>query len=190
MASPRLPAYWSVLDEKDKRGYVELRRTISPLSLRTDRRELAARFRVLLSRIHSYCLRQDEDDWKRCLVCGVAWVDGGVALNTRQLCVLFGKCRSSISSGLHAVGYGAVSGSADAAASLLRLFPFLKGKCAEMRQWTIRARDRDDAGAAAEADDDEAAAAAKRAGFDERRLAAVDWREFEAECGEIALPVF
>jgi hypothetical protein len=135
-----LPAYWTILSDSDKRGYLELQRTLDPLTLRTDKDQLASRFQLILSTIHRFAIRQDDGDWRRCLVCGIAWIGGDIALNTRQLALLIRKCKSSINAGVEAVGYATVPTTSDNATLLIRFFPFLLRNCTEMRQWTIRAQ--------------------------------------------------
>jgi hypothetical protein len=138
--SPRnLPDYWSTLTEDDKQGYMELQRTITPLGLRADKNQIGARFQIILSHVHCFAIRHDENDWKRCLVCGIAWLSRFIAISTRQFGRLIHKCRSSINAGFQGIGYGTVPTSPERAAVLIRFFPFLMSRCNEMRQWTIRA---------------------------------------------------
>jgi hypothetical protein len=89
MSSPKpiawgdLPAYWSILSESDKQGYLELRRVIEPLTTRGDREQLHPRFRVILSRIYMFAVRHDQNDWKRSLVSGIVWLNGLLAMRAR-----------------------------------------------------------------------------------------------------------
>jgi hypothetical protein len=134
-----LPTYFQILSDDDKRGYLELRRGLEPLSVRSDKDQLQVRFEVILTRIQLFALRHDEHDWKRCLVCGIAWLDGAVAMNMRQLALLIPKCKSSINTGFQTMGYAVVPMTSRHIARLVRLFPFLMENANTMRQWTLRA---------------------------------------------------
>jgi hypothetical protein len=134
------PSHLYLLTGDDKKGYESLREAIDPLSVRTTRTLLGEKFEEIVGRIHDYAIRCDADDWRRCLVCGVAWLDDSLAISTRQLCKLIGKCKSSINSGLQAIGYETIPVSPEHATSLVRVFPFMRDRVDEMRQWTIRGR--------------------------------------------------
>jgi hypothetical protein len=127
------------LTEDDKHGYLDLQRTITPLGLRADKDQIGARFQIILSHVHCFAIRHDDNDWKRCVVCGIAWLNRFIAISTRQFGRLVHKCRSSINAGFQAIGFGTVPTSPERAAVLIRFFPFLINNCNEMRQWTIRA---------------------------------------------------
>jgi hypothetical protein len=132
------PNYLPLLTSDDKLGYESLREAIDPLTVRTTRALLGEKFQEIIGTIRDYAVRGDADDWKRCLVCGVAWLDDSLAISTRQLCKLIRKCKSSINSGLQAIGYETVLLSPEHATSLIRFFPFMRSRIDEMRQWTIR----------------------------------------------------
>jgi len=78
------------------------------------------------------------DDWKRALVCGICWVNQGVAISTRQLGLLLSKCKSSINAMFHSIGFVAVPTTADYAGALATFFPLIKDRFPELRRWTIR----------------------------------------------------
>ena len=88
--------------------------------------------------IKEYAIKNDNDDWKRCLVCGVCWLDNSLALNIRQLRLLVDKCKSSINGSLHRMGYTSSTTRGDSTTILVERFPILKGNYQEIRQWTIR----------------------------------------------------
>jgi hypothetical protein len=136
--SSELPAYWTILGDEDKIKYHQLRKLLNPLSTRTSRSQLAVKFRVTIMKIQEYSIRNDADDWKRCLVCGVAWLDGSLALSTRQLCKLIGKCKSSINAGFQSIGYVMTPIASKHAAQLVQLFHCLAENATELRQWSIR----------------------------------------------------
>jgi hypothetical protein len=133
-----VPEYWTLLSDDDKKHYRQLRKLIDPLSLRTARDQLSTKFQVILNQIQHYSIRTNSDDWKRCVVCGIVWLDGALAISTRQLRKLIGKCKSSINAGLQSLGYSPAPMSSYHASQLLALLPFLHQNSSDFRQWTIR----------------------------------------------------
>jgi hypothetical protein len=92
----------------------------------------------MLDAIKSFAIRDDDDDWKRCLVCGVIWLPASIAINTRQLRLLIDKCKSSINGSLHRMGYSSVTSRGDTSKQLIEYVPKLRGNFSELRQWTVR----------------------------------------------------
>jgi hypothetical protein len=135
-----LPESFEILSEEDKCKYCQLRKMIHPLTVRTTRDQLAIKFYVMVGQIQQYSVRNDADDWKRCLVCGVVWLDGAIAISTRQLRMLIGKCKSSINAGFQSLGYTTVPMTSQYASHLTSFFPFFVQNGNEVRQWTMRAR--------------------------------------------------
>jgi hypothetical protein len=129
---------WSVLSESDKVKDQKLRLFMDPLSVRTTRDHARLMFHIILEYVRNYAIRRDADDWKRCLVCGLVWLDNAVAVSTRQMTLLVGKCKSSINSGFQSLGYLNAVMSTEHVVALIHLFPFLAQDHTELRQWTIR----------------------------------------------------
>jgi hypothetical protein len=92
----------------------------------------------MLEAIKAFAVRDDEDDWKRCIVCGVIWLPGSIAINTRQLRLLIDKCKSSINGSLQRMGYSSVTSRGDTSKQLIEFVPKLPGNFSELRQWTVR----------------------------------------------------
>jgi hypothetical protein len=137
--SEQHPDHWEILTPKDQEGYVVLRERLGYFALRVHRPQLGANFGKMLNAIENYTICHDCNDWKRCVVCGLSRLSkDSYAINTRQLCKLMNKCRSSVNFGFQAFGYTTVSMSAAHALQLTQFFPFLRENCLEMRQWTIR----------------------------------------------------
>jgi hypothetical protein len=134
-----LPAYWELLDKADQMGYCELRKFIEPLTARASREKTAKQFRVILTEIRQYVVRNDGNDWKRSVICGIAWLADDIAISTRQLSKLIGKCKSSVNSGFQSLGYGTVPTNLEHAILLSKIFPFMMDNSIELRQWTVRA---------------------------------------------------
>jgi hypothetical protein len=78
------------------------------------------------------------DSPTRGLVCGILWLDRGIAINTHHLSIVTNRCKSSINGSFQALGYGTVPSGADVAPEIERIFPFMTGQFALLRQWTVR----------------------------------------------------
>jgi hypothetical protein len=135
-----VPDYWTALSDENKVLYDALRKRIKLLAHRTTHDQLPIKFQAIVSEIRQYSMQQKVDDWRRCLVCGIAWLSGGaLAISSRQLCKLIGKCKSSINAGFQSLGYVISPMTSKQASELMTIFPFLLHHCSEVRQWTIRA---------------------------------------------------
>jgi hypothetical protein len=136
-----------LLTPADQDGYLRLREGLHVLAVRIKRAQLATHFVEIVTRIREYCVRRDQDDWKRSLVCGLLWLSddsesdpaqGAFALSTRQLCKLVGRCKSSVNAGFQSLGYVTTPISLAQTSAFLRALPFMRNSMEEMRQWTVR----------------------------------------------------
>jgi hypothetical protein len=130
--------YWTLLSDDDKWHYHQLRKRIDPLSVRTARDQLPMKFQVVLNEIQRYSIHHNSDDWKRCIACGIVWLDDALAISTRQLRKLLGKCKSSINTGFQSLGYSLCPMSSDHVSQLTEFLPCLPQNGRDFRQWTIR----------------------------------------------------
>ena len=135
---PAYPAYWQLLSDPDKYHYLYIRANISAQKAKNQRNKRLENFTETLEWIRRFCIRNDGDDWKRQLVCGICWLNEGLAINTRQLKLLIFKCKSSINGSLHKMRFTVNMGRSEAANALINTIPFLKGNLNEIRQWTVR----------------------------------------------------
>ena len=135
---PAYPAYWQLLNDQDKYYYLYIRANISAQKAKNQRNKRVENFTETLEWIRRFCIRNDGDDWKRQLVCGICWLNEGLAINTRQLKLLIFKCKSSINGSLHKMGFTVNMGRSESANALINKIPFLKGNLNEIRQWTVR----------------------------------------------------
>lgn len=139
MQQIQLPNFWNLLSDVDKFNYHCLRTSMSAATCtKNQRNKRVENFTETLEAVKRFCVRRDGDDWKRCLVCGVCWLQEGIAINTRQLKILIFKCKSSINGSLHKMGFVANLGRSEAANALVMAIPFLKDNVNELRQWTVR----------------------------------------------------
>lgn len=134
------PAFFDLLSESDRQGYIDLRNELVSSDTKFKRYKRITSLRDALYAIHKYCSRNSNDDWKRYLVCGVCWMGWDIAINTRQLRLLINKCKSSINGALAKMGYTTAPIKTEGSSSLLKAIPFLKGNFVELRMWTIRRR--------------------------------------------------
>lgn len=132
------PKYFNLLDEEDQEQYTRLRSTLSSHICRNRRGKRLETFAEMLNAIKTFCIHGDDDDWKRCLVCGVCWLSNGIAINTRQLGLLIDKCKSSINGSLQKMGYSTLQSRSESAGPLIEAIPELKNNFAELREWTVR----------------------------------------------------
>ena len=132
------PKFFEMLDEADQEKYRELRATLSSQMCRNRRGKRLETFGEMLGAIKNFCVRNDENDWKRCLVCGVCFFPTGIGINNRQLSILIDKCKSSINGSLQKMGYTAMQSRNESSESLTKAIPILKDNFNELREWTVR----------------------------------------------------
>jgi hypothetical protein len=138
-----LPLYWNLLTDLDRATYLSIRQAFSSSSCKHRRHHATDVNREILASLRAFVVRGDPDDWKRALVCGICWLADFIAINTRQLRLLIGKCKSSINSMLQNIGYVTIPTARDRAVALVDFFPILKDNFPELRKWTMRAKLRD-----------------------------------------------
>jgi hypothetical protein len=95
-------------------------------------------FREILEALVLFECSDEEEKWKRCLVCGVCIVAPGIAVNTTQLKRLVLKCKSSINGSLKGLGFDKIITKPWAYEWFLQQIPYLRDRPTELRQWTIR----------------------------------------------------
>jgi len=132
------PRYWEFLSEEDKEGYWKLRTALASPVCKNRRNKSIQTFNEVITMIKNYVVRNDDKILGRSLVCGIIWLEDGVAINTHQLRMIISKCKSSINGSFQALGYGTIPTGADSAGELIRKFPFMRNNFAELRQWTVR----------------------------------------------------
>ena len=133
-----IPNYFEHLNEEDKNEYQKLRILLSDPSCKNRRNKSTKTFEDVVIQIKKFVVRNQEDDWKRSYVCGICWLENGIAINVRQLKILISKCKSSINGSFHRLGYEIIQPGAEYITSLISIFPFLKENFPELRKWTIR----------------------------------------------------
>ncbi|KAK8896253.1 hypothetical protein M9Y10_014150 [Tritrichomonas musculus] len=137
------PRYWNLLSAEDRYKYTVMRAEMSSPSNKNQRNKRIETFSDALDKIKNFAIRDESDDWKRCLVCGICWLPEGIAINTHQLKILIFKCKSSINGSLQKMGYNVTLGRTEAANAMTSSIPFLKNSSSELRQWTVRKKSED-----------------------------------------------
>ena len=134
------PAHYEILTEDDKIGYEALKEQFRTMFATAKRpAKLTDTFRTVVDELRNYITCGDRDaELRRSLVCGIMWIDDVLAINTRHLARIVGKCKSSINCGFQALGYTTIQDNATTAAALTRAYPFMKTDFHAIRQWTFR----------------------------------------------------
>jgi hypothetical protein len=131
-----------MLSPEDQVSFSQLKQELSGPRYRFNRNEKVAILRQQMEIIQQFCIRGDEDDWKRCYQCGIIWLDGdAIAINIKQIGQLIGKSKSSINSNVGDLSFSPVRYSHREMTQLRRMMPILDFGVSEMRRWTIRRRD-------------------------------------------------
>jgi len=138
--SQLVPKYFEFLDINDQETYNRMRSEFMTSEHKYNRGKRVEHFETCLLEIRKFCIRGDQNDWKRFLVCGICWCPSLLAVNTRQLRLLLDKCKSSINGALSKMGYSTTTIKGECSNELLNAIPFLRGNYVEQRQWSIRSR--------------------------------------------------
>jgi hypothetical protein len=133
-----VPQFWELLNPSDQQEYLKLRQTLALQGAKTKRSKATDGLYEILKLVRSFVVRGEPDDSARGLVCGIVWLENGIAINTHQLRLTSGKCKSSINAGFQGMGYGTIPSGADVSAELVKHFPFMNNQFGLLRQWTVR----------------------------------------------------
>ena len=133
-----VPMYWDKLSLQDQKEYEIMKEMLSSSKCKNRRNKSAETFQDVINTIKIYVMRGDDSDINRGIVCGLFWCGDDLAINTRQLRLLLGRCKSSINGSLQMIGYTSPSSNSDQSSKLMTIFPQWKERFQEMRQWTLR----------------------------------------------------
>lgn len=135
-----MPQFFNFLTKSDQKKYWDIKKKILNLNKKYKKNKKLELLEDSINLIHKYCTRNDSNDWKRYLVCGICWIENNIAINNRQLRFLINKCKSSINNGFLLMGYNPILQKSSLTNTLLEYIPFLKENCYEQRQWSIRTK--------------------------------------------------
>jgi hypothetical protein len=130
--------FWGVLSQDDQTEFIKLRARLhrGQQSISKDIR-MAAHHRELLM-VLSYLERSPENMEVRAIISGILFVGPAVCVNTRQLKLLLGRCKSSINGCFKQLGFVAVRTKVKARNFIAHCLTALKDKQDVIRQWTVR----------------------------------------------------
>ena len=134
------PLYWWLLNSSDLHQYTCLRIALTSSETKNQRNKRIATFTEAVEAVRAFAVRGDMYDKVRCLVCGIAWLPEGIAINTHQLKLLISRCKSSINGSLQKLGFTENLGRTAAANAIIAAYPFLKENQSELRKWSVRRR--------------------------------------------------
>lgn len=135
------PKYWWLLSEPDRTSYTYLRSFIKNNPESNQRNKRLTSFTDMLEIIRRYAIRGDSGDANRCLVCGILWLPGAIAINTHQLGFLMAKCKSSINGSLQILGYKETISRKTASDLVAKALLAIRDDRSELRKWTVRCID-------------------------------------------------
>lgn len=138
MPSGPIPNHWFLLSDDDRSGYLELRSRFYDEISKSRRGERIEVFVDRLNLVREYIDREETDKWKRCIVCGITFLENALAINIQQLRMLLGKCKSSINGSLQQLGYTAKPSTREIDLELQQIVPIFGDDHAEFKKWTIR----------------------------------------------------
>lgn len=134
----KMPNYFNQLTEEEKKEYLELRQRLSMPGCKNRRNKSNETFMDIIKTIKKFVNGNSEREIERSLVCGIVWLDNGIAINTHQLSLITNKCKSSINGSFQALGYGTTPTGTESSTELIAKFSFMKKNFGELRQWTVR----------------------------------------------------
>ena len=133
------PPFVSLLSDEDILAYKKLRESFCAANQRYRRNQRMQLFTDSLLRIKRFCHKGDADDWKRCLVCGICWVNDNVlALNNQRLNWFMGKSKSTINDVLTKLRFKYIPINRENGHTVTEKIPYLEKHPEELRQWSLR----------------------------------------------------
>ena len=132
---------WEHISPLAQKEYNDLKQEIQKLVNDNGKAKFCKLFGKITRLIEDYIAKDESGANERALICGYLYIGKMLAINTRQLMHLVGKCKSSINSGFQAIGYKVIPMDAESAVTLMKTYPFLKNQISLTRQWTLRSKE-------------------------------------------------
>lgn len=129
-----------ILTDQDQETLKQLQSALSSTGSRNLRGKQLKTFSDMINIIQKFCIRGDAYDWRRCFVCGICWLNNGIAINNRRFGSLLGKCKSSINGSFQQLGYTTAPSRSESYDSIVEAIPILKNDMPSLREWTLRIR--------------------------------------------------
>lgn len=134
------PRDLQILTDQDQETLKQLQSALSSTGSRNLRGKQLKTFSDMINIIQKFCIRGDAYDWRRCFVCGICWLNNGIAINNRRFGCLLGKCKSSINGSFQQLGYTTAPSRSESYDSIVEAIPILKNDMPSLREWTLRIR--------------------------------------------------
>jgi hypothetical protein len=145
----------SFLSPVDLRYYLVMRQQLSSKAARFQRNRRLQLAQEQIAAIKVFCIRGQDDDWTRCLTCGICWLGATrIAVHTKQFASMIGKSKSSVNNVFLMLNYASVPVTSADAQLLQSLIPFLKSRSQELRHWAVREEQRVETGEGIEETDE------------------------------------
>lgn len=132
------PRFFQILSEYDCQEYNSLRSRFASHAHQGLNRQQYTDFSASLDLIKDFCVRNDDDDWKRGLVCGIFWLNKEIAVNNSQFSILIDENKSSINNSFQKLGYSLFKDRIKSINLLTEKIPFFKDNYRELKDWTVR----------------------------------------------------
>lgn len=133
-----MPNYWQLLSPSDLQEYLEIRKEFYDANRKFRKGERLEGFLERLRVIRQFVEHSESNAWCRSLVCGLFFLNNGLAINIQQLKILFGKCKSSINGSLQQLGYITQSPGSSLERDLYEMIPLENKERSDLKKWTIR----------------------------------------------------
>ena len=137
------PPHLELLSDDDKQMYMKIMNAIQAPTLQSKRNKRLTEFEDMIEAIEVFENHEDIEKWKRYLACGLFRFENGIAVNISTLKQLIHRCKSSINGSLKALGYNQVISKASSCKELLQAIPYLAKRANELRQWTVRYKNKE-----------------------------------------------
>lgn len=131
MTNELVPDYVNYLREDDKQEFIELRKMFTSEDYNFFEQN---QFCEIMDIIKDYSVRNNDDDPRRCLVCGLCWTNTGLGVNSSHLTYLTGQPKSTINNELNNLNYQPSIFSNE----VIIKIPILQGNFRELRLWSFR----------------------------------------------------
>lgn len=136
----------SILAQDDQQMYMKISNALSAPTSKNKRNTKASNFLSIINAIVTFQNHREPDKWKRCLITGIVKFEDGIAININRFKSLVHKCKTSINSSLRMLGYANSKVKPDNCKELLAAIPSLANNKYELRNWSIRIKQKKQTG--------------------------------------------
>jgi hypothetical protein len=133
----QVPRFFELLPAVDQERYVTLWSALSSRDCWNNRNQRLGKFQEIVRAILEF-RKHSHNPVNASLVCGVCPLTDGLAINIRQLRVLFGKCKSSINGSFLQMGWIGLQLKDRILDEFLAKMPSLRASFSELREWSVR----------------------------------------------------